>query len=113
MHEGVFTEQIVEAILAQVKKDSLGKPKRIKVNVGEVFHLQKDSVLMHYQILTQNTDLCGVDLDLTEETVRVLCNGCQKEGPVEDHHLLMCSYCDSRDVKMISGDRISIESIEV
>jgi len=113
MHEAKFTEQIVESIISELKKYPNKRPQLVKVRVGEMFHLQRDSVLMHYEILTMGTNLDGVKVELAEQAVEVRCRQCHKVGGVEDHHLLMCSYCDSRDVEIVCGNEIFTELIEV
>lgn len=112
MHEGHFTDQIVAAILAELKDRPKGKVRSVKVKVGEVYHLVPSSVLMHFRIAVQRTPLEGVELDLQEEQVRVFCPQCQKEGLAEDHHMIVCPICYSKNVKILSGDSITIESIE-
>ena len=112
MHEGHFTEQIVEGVVKDLQKFPGKKVDSITVKVGEVYHLMPDSVLMHFDLITKGTELEGVKLDLLEEAVRVMCSQCGKQGPVEDHHLLLCSFCHSRDVKAIAGDKVIIEEIK-
>jgi hydrogenase nickel insertion protein HypA len=111
MHEGHFTEQIVDAIMGELKKHPERVVESISVKVGESYHLMPDSVLMHYEILTKSTALEGVKLNLLEEQMRVVCSQCTKEGPVEDHHLLLCSFCHSAQVKPVAGDKVTIEQI--
>ncbi len=113
MHEGHFTNQIVDAILAELKDRPHGKIKAVKVKVGEVYHLVLESVLMHFRIAVKGTPLEGVELDLQEERVKVFCPQCQKEGFAEDHHMIVCPQCYSQNVKTLSGDSITIESIEL
>ncbi|MCX6935936.1 MAG: hydrogenase maturation nickel metallochaperone HypA [Verrucomicrobia bacterium] len=113
MHEGNFTDQIVDAILGELEKYPNNRPAQVSVAVGEMLHLLPDSVQMHYQLRTQGTPLEGVKLILREVPVRVLCNTCGFSGDVEDHHLLMCSKCGARDVKMLSGNEITIDAIEI
>jgi hydrogenase nickel incorporation protein HypA/HybF len=112
MHEGHFTEQIVEGVVNDLKKYPGKKVESITVKVGEVYHLMPDSVLMHYELITKGTQLEGVKLKLLEEPVLVICSQCGKQGPVEDHHLLLCSHCHSREVKAIAGDKVIIEEIK-
>jgi hydrogenase nickel incorporation protein HypA/HybF len=114
MHEANFTEQIVQAILDELKKiPERGRPKRVKVNVGEMLHLNKESVLTHFQSLSKGTALEGLDLDLEEIPVRLACKDCGWKGSAEDHHLLFCSSCNSIAVEILSGRDVTIETIEV
>ena len=112
MHEGHFTEQIVEGVVAELKKHPTRQVDSITVRVGEVYHLVSDSVLMHYDLITKGTALEGVKLNLCEEPMRVRCSQCGKEGAVDDHHLLLCSFCHSSAVKPVAGDKVIIEQIQ-
>lgn len=112
MHEAKFTEQIVAAIIEEINKHPNNAPRRVKVVVGEMFHLEPESVKMHYRILTKGSRLEGVKLDLVEDPVTVLCRSCGKTDTVEDHHLLMCQHCSSQQVELKSGKAIQVEMIE-
>ena len=111
MHEGHFTAQIVEAIVRELKKHPGRKVESVTVKVGDAYHLMPDSVLMHYDLLTKSTDLEGATLQLLEEPVQVVCDQCGQQGPVEDHHMLICAFCHSRQVKTIAGDKVTVEQI--
>lgn len=108
MHEGKFTEDIVNAIIEQVNNSGEEKPEKVKVIVGEVYHLEPEAVKLHFEVITQGTILEGVELDLEEEHMEVECSDCGKSGPVEDHHMVLCSHCDSRNVKPIKGNDVRI-----
>jgi len=112
MHEGHFTEQIIEAVISELKKYPGRVVESVTVKVGETYHLMPDSVLMHFESITKSTALEGVKLNLIEEQIQVFCSQCGKQGPVEDHHLLLCSFCHSRQVKPVSGDKVTIEQIQ-
>ena len=111
MHEGHFTENIVEAVLDELKKYPGRTVESITVKVGETYHLAADAVLMHYDLITKGTELESVKLNLLSEPMRVICSQCGQQGPVEDHHLLLCSFCHSSQVKPVAGDKVTIEQI--
>lgn len=112
MHEGHFTDQIVEEILKELKKYPGSTVKTVKVTVGEVYHLVLESVLMHFEISVKGTPLQGVVLDLKEDPMQVCCQECAKTGAVQDHHMPQCSFCGGLSVKTVSGNSITIDSIE-
>ena len=113
MHEGQFTDKIVEVILAELEKYPGSKIKAVKVTVGEVYHLVLESVLMHFEISVKGTPLEGVTLDLHEEPMKVYCDQCHQTGPVEDHHMPVCPFCNSLKVNPVSGNSIAVESIRI
>jgi len=113
MHEAKFTAEIVNAIIEELKayKDKI--PQLVKVSVGEMLHLEPDSVRFHFELQTKGTILEGIKLDLTEEPVMLFCRQCQKEGQAEDHHFLFCPYCRGTDVEVRSGKQIIIHRIDL
>ncbi|MDE2027607.1 MAG: hydrogenase maturation nickel metallochaperone HypA [Candidatus Omnitrophica bacterium] len=112
MHEGHFTENIVTAIIGELKKYPDKKVESVTVKIGETYHLAPDSVLMHYDLISKGTPLEGVRLNLVEEPLKVLCGQCGQQGPVEDHHLLLCTFCSSHQVKPVSGESVTIDQIK-
>lgn len=112
MHEGHFTENIVEGILEELKNHPGRRIKTVRVAVGEVYHLVLESVLMHFEISVRGSSLEGIELQLKEEPMQVSCQQCHQTGSVQDHHMPLCSFCGSLNVKTISGNSITIDSIE-
>jgi hydrogenase nickel incorporation protein HypA/HybF len=113
MHEANFTEQIVYAIIEELKKYPDRKPRRVCVKVGEMLHLNEESVRMHYELLIKGTALEEAEIELKDDPVEVYCWQCNRRGPVTDHHLLTCGYCNATDVEVMKGNDIVIESIEI
>ena len=113
MHEGGFTQRIVDAILKELQAYPGRKVKRAAVKVGELFHLEPDSVRTHFRSSTKGTTLEGAELELKETPVSVLCRDCGKRGGVEDHHLLLCGNCGSLHVELIEGQEILLEEIDL
>ncbi|OIO38198.1 MAG: hypothetical protein AUJ72_02870 [Candidatus Omnitrophica bacterium CG1_02_46_14] len=112
MHEGNFTQDIVDAILNKLNKYPDAQPEAVRVYVGEMLHLVPDSVRFHYELMTQGTRLEGIKLELQEVPVKVQCHHCAYEGGVEDHHMPMCGRCSALDVEILSGDKILIDSLK-
>ena len=113
MHEANFTESIVQSILEQLKSAPAGRVTRVRVTVGEMLHLNPDSVLTHFQSLCRGTSLDGVALELEEVPVSLRCLACGWSGEAEDHHLLFCSACSSIAVDIVAGRDVIIEQIEL
>ena len=111
MHEGNFTTQIVEAIMSAIDKFPDQKPTRIKVQVGEMLHLNPESVQTHFEALTRGGALANAKLDLEQTPVKVRCRQCNAEWHPEDHHFLYCDFCAGTDVEILSGNSVTVDSI--
>lgn len=112
MHEHKFTEQIVQSVLDELKNHPDVKPRCVNVIVGDIYHLEKDSVQLHFDLLTKGTALAGTELNLEVEAVEVRCKDCGQMGGVEDHHLPICGKCGSFLVELTKGNRIDIQLVE-
>lgn len=112
MHEHKFTEQIVQSVLEELNRHPQTKPRWVEVTVGEVFHLERDSVMLHFDLLAKGTRLEGVELRFSEEAMEVRCGDCGKTGPVEDHHMPTCHSCGSLKVATVKGDKVDVRLAE-
>ena len=113
MHEGVYTEQIVQAILEGLKQHPEGKVLKARIRVGEMLHLQPEAVKLHFDSITRGTRLQGAELEMAEEHVKVRCRACKAESEPADHHLLVCRACESRDVEVLAGRGVRVESVDL
>ena len=112
MHEGHFTEEMVEAIIQELKKYPGSVPVKIRISAGEMLHLIPESVSAHFAALTNGTSLGNAVLEMEEIPVRVECSVCGRVFHPPDHHMLLCESCGSLDVEILEGNRLIIESIE-
>jgi hydrogenase nickel incorporation protein HypA/HybF len=112
MHEGRFTEDIVKAVLEGLAPYPGARLERVSVRVGDVYHLEPESVRLHFELATRGTRLEGTVLDLVEVPLAVRCRSCGSQGGVEDHHLPACRSCGSQEVTVLEGDRIEIQPLE-
>lgn len=112
MHEGKFTEEIVDAVLSELEKTA-GKPLRIRVRVGEMLHLEPESVRLHFEAMTRDTRLDGAELELEEIPVLLACRACAWQGGAEDHHVLFCAACGSTEVNVLAGRDVRVDAIDL
>ena len=113
MHEGAYTDQIAEAVQAQLAAHPGAKPLKVWVKVGEMLHLQAEAVRMHFSAQAEGTPLAGVELELMEAPVGLKCRACGCQSHPEDHHALACAGCGSRDVEVLEGRSVVIERIDL
>ena len=113
MHEGNFTQQIVNSILEELKKYPSSRARVVKVNVGEMLHLNPESVRTHFEVMTKGTALAAASLLLKETAVKVQCRRCNSVFRPEDHHAPYCEACKTTDVSVLSGQDVTIEAIDL
>ena len=113
MHEGNFTQQIVNSILEELKKYPSSHARAVRVNVGEMLHLNPESVRTHFEVMTKGTALAEASLDLKETAVQVQCRRCNSVFHPEDHHVPFCESCQTTDIAVLTGQEVTIEAIDL
>lgn len=113
MHEMGIAMQIIEIATAAIPE---GLPKgcveRVTVKVGKLSAVVPDSLKFCFDIVSKDTPIDGAQLVIEEIPVRARCCGCLKEWTLHGS-VFSCPACNSGDIKLISGQELNIESIEV
>ena len=63
-----------------------------------------------YQMLVQETPMCGAELQIGREPLRSRCDLCGEEFVVERFRF-ECPKCHNRDVTIVSGETLVLESV--
>ena len=110
MHELALAKDLWEVIKNKV--DNLSKLRKIKIRIGKASGIDKEflrhSFLDH--IFPEN-GLNFLELELLDEEVLLRCKSCEKD--LTELSSLSCPFCGSRDIQIVKGDKVYIESIEI
>ncbi|MGD1055126.1 MAG: hydrogenase maturation nickel metallochaperone HypA [Nitrososphaerales archaeon] len=117
MHEYVYADKILQSVLEEVKATG-SSPQRVKVNVGEMLGLTRESLTMAYGILSKGTEAEGSRLLVKFTRGSVECPKCAFSGrlPVRRHDhridpVFACPQCGS-SLKVVEGLQVKIIGIE-
>lgn len=113
MHEmslmsGVF--QVIEETLAQHEFD---KVLQIKLKVGKLTNAEPDALQFAFEAYAQGTACEGAELVIEQIPVMGQCLSCSQEFEIEGGLFLICPHCHSSKVKIIQGQELLLESMEV
>jgi hydrogenase nickel incorporation protein HypA/HybF len=108
MHELAITQSMVDAIV-----ERLGPARVTAVNlrIGTVSGVVPDAVRFCFDLVAEGTPVEGATLHIDEPSGRARCRSCGADFPVED--LLLLCACGSADVQLVSGQELTIASVEV
>ena len=117
MHEYVYADRILQSVLEEVTK--AGKsPQKVKVDVGEMLGLTRESLTMAYGILSKGTKAEGSKLAIRITRGSVECAKCGFSGRLparrHDHTIdpaFACPQCGS-SLKVVEGLEVKIAGIE-
>lgn len=112
MHEmslmnGVFT--IIEDVLA---KNEVNRVMQVKLKVGQLTNAVPDALVMAFEAFAKDTKVEGAELVIEKVPVRLLCQSCGQEFGVSDL-VFSCPNCQQTRIKIIQGEELMLESLEV
>jgi hydrogenase nickel incorporation protein HypA/HybF len=108
MHELAITQGIVDAIVERLGGTRVTA---VRVRIGKVSGVVPDAVRFCFDLVAEGTPVEGARLEIDEPAGRARCRDCAAEFAVDD--LVLLCTCGSADVELLSGDELTISSVEV
>ena len=112
MHEIGIANAILEAVQSEMVRHSGALPRKIVLRIGELAALDPDSLRFCFEVLTRDTDLASLELEIELCRRRHRCPVCSAEFTVADHDC-RCPQCGQEKTEFISGDQLELAYIEV
>jgi hydrogenase nickel incorporation protein HypA/HybF len=84
---------------------------RVKVRVGQLQHVLPESWDMCWRMASMDTPAQGSSVELVESRARIRCQSCGWEGPPAAP--LDCGSCGSHSVRVLAGEEIIVEEVEL
>lgn len=113
MHEMGIAEQLVQIALDALPGD-LENPKIevLNLKIGKLAAVVEHSLTFCFEIITKDTPLENVRLNIETIPVRIRCNDCGREWEA-DTPVFRCDHCEDGNIRMLSGREIEITSLEL
>ena len=108
MHELAIAESVVASVLEHTGGRRVAV---VRLRVGRLAGVVPDALSFCFELATTGTTLEGASLELVEEHGRAHCRTCACDFTVDDP-ILLCG-CGSADVELLSGQDLSVTSVEV
>lgn len=112
MHEYPITESIVKIACEEAHIYGANRITEIRLKVGELSSLVPACLQIYFDMISEGTLAEGAKIIVERVPIKFKCNICGTESGA-NKGLYKCSQCDSRDIKIISGNEYFIDSIEV
>jgi len=110
MHEFALSKGIVETVLEHIADTD--RVSRVIIDLGAFSGVEPESLRFCYQVVAEQTVLAGSELVLNPIPLTIRCRSCGFSGAI-DATCFLCPRCESADVDILTGDRLTIKSIEV
>jgi hydrogenase nickel incorporation protein HypA/HybF len=112
MHELGIVQSVLEAVEAEASRHPGAKPVKVGLRIGELAAVDPEALRFGFEVLTHDSELKGLQLEIEFCPRRHRCQDCGTEFTVKDFAFL-CTKCASTRNECISGDQLEIAYLEL
>jgi hydrogenase nickel incorporation protein HypA/HybF len=112
MHELGITQNMLDLVLEEARKVGAKRVGKINLVLGEMSGITGESVEFYFQMLSKGTIAQGATLSFEIIPTQARCRNCGESFARKEPDWL-CPRCGSTDLESVSGNELSIQSIEV
>jgi hydrogenase nickel incorporation protein HypA/HybF len=112
MHELSIAQSVLEAVEVEAARHPGSRPMKIGLKIGELAAVDPDSLQFAFEVLTRETELEGLKLEIEFCPRRHHCLDCGTEFDVKNFDF-RCTKCQSTRNQCISGDELQMAYLEL
>ncbi|HEY6626838.1 MAG TPA: hydrogenase maturation nickel metallochaperone HypA [Ignavibacteriaceae bacterium] len=112
MHELSVAQEILGIVHQYVPNPKPDTVKSVKVSVGRLSNVLKNSLTFCFEAITSDTPLKGTMLVIIELPVKIQCSSCNEVSEI-DEPVFTCPNCGDNQIKVISGTELKVDEIEL
>ncbi|MBI4766388.1 MAG: hydrogenase maturation nickel metallochaperone HypA [Deltaproteobacteria bacterium] len=111
MHELSLAQSLLDIVEQELARHGATRAKVIRLDVGEFTAVVPESLSFCFEVITKDTPLEGVRLEMNPVPLTGRCRGCGKEFRIQDYNFA-CPRCAAMDIETIAGKELLIREIE-
>jgi len=108
MHELSITQSVVDAVVTKLPDRRISL---VSLEIGKLSGIEPDALRFCFELVTAGTPLDGAELRIAEPAGLAHCAAC--EADFEPESCILLCPCGSADVRLTSGDQLTIRSVMV
>jgi hydrogenase nickel incorporation protein HypA/HybF len=112
MHELSVAQEILGIVHQYVPDLKTNTVKSVKVSIGKLSNVLKDSLTFCFDAITSDTPLKGTTLEIIELPVKIQCASCNEVAEI-DEPVFACPNCGDNQIIVISGTELKVDEIEL
>jgi hydrogenase nickel incorporation protein HypA/HybF len=112
MHELSVAREILGIVHQYIPNPKPDTVKSVKVSVGRLSNVLKDSLTFCFEAITSDTPLKGTMLEIIELPVKIQCSSCNEISEI-DEPVFACPNCGDNQIIVISGTELKVDEIEL
>ena len=112
MHEMSIAQSIVDIVKQELARHGSERLLAVNIAVGKLAAVLPQQLAFCFSMITVDTSLAGATLNIREVPLGYVCSSCGGECS-SDEVLFVCLKCGEKNLSLIAGRELTIESIEV
>jgi hydrogenase nickel incorporation protein HypA/HybF len=112
MHEMSIAQSLTDILQEEMVKNHASGLKSVKLNIGKLSAIVPEALSFCFEIIVSGTNMEGAVLDMEMIPLKGICLDCDQGFEIEDY-VFSCPYCESPNIRTISGQDLSIVEMEV
>ncbi len=112
MHELTLCQRILEIVEKNRLENNGSSVKTVYLEIGQLVAVEKSALALSFTLLAKGTAAEHACLEFIDIAGRALCESCGKEALVRQYYDA-CSACGSFSLKVIAGEELRVQSMEV
>jgi hydrogenase nickel incorporation protein HypA/HybF len=113
MHELSIIQEVVAAAVESAQQAGAVRVHTVKLRVGALAGVVKDSLLFCYDVASAGTLLAGSRLDIEELPVVIRCPQCHQDRELPGIQSFRCPVCGTPARDIVQGRELELTSIEL
>ncbi len=109
MHELSVVQSMMKVVEKHAKNKEVAK---VVVKIGKMSGIEPYFLKESFDFFKENTICKNAELEIIECEIKIKCDSCGAESEIEDFDF-SCPECGSLKTKIISGEEMHIEYIEI
>jgi hydrogenase nickel incorporation protein HypA/HybF len=112
MHELGLAMNVREIVEGAAKENGAARIKEVNIVVGEFSSVAVDALEFAMEVVKKDSMFEDAKINIKSTKTILLCSECGKESAMADF-IFKCNLCGSSSVRMIAGDRMYVDSIDI
>ena len=111
MHEISLMKSLVTILDKQMQDPEIGNVKTVYVEAGELRYVVPEILISSFNSLPKNKKLKNAKINLKVLPIKVKCADCAKISKTKKYNF-KCSFCESKNVDIVSGNEFKLKGVE-
>jgi len=112
MHELSLAMSVREIVEDAANQNGAKRVNEVNIIVGEFSSVSSDALEFAMDVAKKGSVFEDAKINIKTTKTILSCSHCLKETVMEDY-IFKCGACESTSVKIVSGDRMYVDSIDI